>query len=174
MLITPEYLAQQKALHAGGHYGTGGGDKAEAVRQACLWGRRPLLDYGAGQCKLAEALGPAYRVTNYDPCVVGLDTPPEPHYLVVCSDVLEHIEPECLGDVLRDIRRVTMDKALFFISTVPAFKTLPDGRNAHLIVQSKEWWHEQITAAGFHVMRSGDGVTDSDAVVGCWLEAMPC
>lgn len=29
---------------------------------------------------------------------------------------------------------------LYTVCTVPALKELPDGRNAHLIVQNQDWW----------------------------------
>lgn len=32
----------------------------------------------------------------------------------------------------------------FTISTVPAIKKLPDGRNAHLIVEDYRWWLPKI------------------------------
>jgi hypothetical protein len=41
---------------------------------------------------------------------------------------------------LADLQRVTRKKALLVIATRPAGKTLADGRNAHLIVESAEWW----------------------------------
>ena len=57
-----------------------------------------------------------------------------------CGDVLEHVEPEYLQDVLADIKRCMKRAGLLVISTIPAKKTLPDGRNAHLIVESPLWW----------------------------------
>jgi hypothetical protein len=65
---------------------------------------------------------------------------PEPHDLVVCSDVLEHIEPDCLGDVLRHLYDLTK-KALFVdVACRPAKKVLADGRNAHLIQRDPSAW----------------------------------
>ena len=34
----------------------------------------------------------------------------------------------------------------FRIACYPAKKQLPDGRNAHLIVEKPEWWREQLLA----------------------------
>jgi len=60
--------------------------------------------------------------------------------MTVCCDVLEHIEPEFLDDVLDHLMELT-DLILFCtINTGPAGKTLEDGRNAHLIQQPMEWW----------------------------------
>ena len=42
---------------------------------------------------------------------------------------------------------IRADKFAFFaISTRPAKKTLPDGRNAHLTVQSPDWWYGMFDA----------------------------
>lgn len=152
MLMTPEYLTLQKQLHASNtSYGTSGQRYADIVRQISNWGRLSILDYGCGKQTLAQALGPAYRVTNYDPCIEGLDTPPDPHPVVACTDVMEHIEPEFIDTVLADLRRLTITTALLVINTGPARKILADGRNAHISMHPPEWWLDRIAAAGFRV-----------------------
>lgn len=152
MLITPEYLALQKQLHATNDvYGVSGQRYADIVRQISKWGRLGILDYGAGRCTLAKALGPAYRVTNYDPAVEGIDTPPDPHPVVACTDVMEHIEPELVDNVLKELRRLTQKTALFVIATGPAQKVMADGRNAHICQQPFEWWKDRIQSAGFEI-----------------------
>ena len=35
--------------------------------------------------------------------------------------------------------------AFLLIDTREAIKTLPDGRNAHLIIEGKDWWTEKVT-----------------------------
>jgi hypothetical protein len=153
MMITPEYKALQKQLHAENErYGISGANYADIVRHISDWGRLPILDYGCGKQTLAKALGPAYRVTNYDPCIEGLDTPPEPHAAVACTDVLEHIEPEFVESTLAELRRLTLTRALLVVSTRPAMKTLADGRNAHISLHPEDWWMERIKAAGFAVL----------------------
>jgi hypothetical protein len=64
--------------------------------------------------------------------------------LVVCVDVLEHIEPEKLIYVLDDLKRCTKKLAFFVIDTVPAIKTLADGRNTHLIQEGMGWWEDKL------------------------------
>ncbi|HET9469625.1 MAG TPA: hypothetical protein VFO24_00885, partial [Usitatibacter sp.] len=59
-------------------------------------------------------------------------------------DVLEHIEPECLDEVLDDLQRVTRKIGFFVIATREAEKTLPDGRNAHLIQEPIAWWAPRL------------------------------
>lgn len=156
MLITEEYRAQNKQLHdANQHYGVSGHKWRQKVRELASWGRQPILDYGCGKASLAKSLGPAYLVTNYDPAIEGLDTSPVPHPIVVCGDVLEHIEPDCLTAVLADLWRVTMGKALFVIHLGPAKKILPDGRNTHLIQKPPQWWAQTLGRAGFRILETG-------------------
>ncbi len=108
------------------------------------FGSRDILDYGCGQRTLERDLG--FAIRNYDPCISGLDAAPDPADLVVCTDVLEHIEPECLDEVLDDLQRLTRNAGFFVIATRPAEKTLPDGRNAHLIQEPLGWWMPKLTA----------------------------
>jgi hypothetical protein len=55
-------------------------------------------------------------------------------------DVLEHIEPECLKDVLVHISGLTQRLAYLVISKAQHGKKLPDGRYSHLIVKPQQWW----------------------------------
>ena len=152
MLITPEYLALQKQLHAtNDSYGISGRKYADIVRQISKWGRVKILDYGCGRCTLAEALGPAYDVHNYDPCIEDYAKRPNPRPVVTCTDVLEHVEPHLIDEVLADLRALTEQTALLVINTGPARKTLADGRNAHISQHPPEWWMERIRAAGFEI-----------------------
>lgn len=146
MLISDRYRALQKEMHAryGDRYGASGGLWASKV--ATIKARENLvdvLDYGCGQGILKKKLGRFVR--EYDPAIKGKDHDPQPADLVVCTDVLEHIEPECLDDVLKHIHSKTKRRFLFSASIVPAGKVLADGRNAHLILEDKVWWHEQIS-----------------------------
>lgn len=152
MLISNEYRELNRKLHQDNErYGTSGKIWRDAARQLSEYGRLAILDYGCGRCTLAQSLGPAYRVTNYDPCIEGLDTPPEPHDVVVCGDVMEHIEPDFVMNVLKDIRRLTLKRAFFTICLVPARKTLADGRNAHLSLHPHDAWVKMLEYAGFEV-----------------------
>ncbi len=144
MKITPEYLALNRQLHASGEYGVSGSRWGDHVRQLSeLVGSRDILDYGCGQRTLEKSLG--FAIRNYDPCIEGLDAAPQPADIVVCTDVLEHIEPDCIEEVLDDLKRLTRQAALFVIANRPARKSLPDGRNAHLIQQGRDWWMPRIS-----------------------------
>jgi hypothetical protein len=141
--ITPEYLEQNRRLHEVGNYGLSGQRWTPTVLNVCnVVGSRDILDYGCGQRTLERTLG--FPIRNYDPCIPGLDAAPEPADVVVCTDVLEHVEPDCLDDVLDDLARVTRRIAFIVIANRPAKKTLPDGRNAHLIQQPASWWMPRL------------------------------
>lgn len=151
MLITPAYVEQnQQLFKVEPDYGTSGKTWAKYVRSLAP-NPRSILDYGCGRRTLEQALG--FPIQNYDPCIKGFEDPPDPADMVVCTDVLEHIEPECLDAVLNDLKRVTRKKGFFVIATRRAAKTLADGRNAHLIVQPPEWWlpklQERFSVTGF-------------------------
>lgn len=151
-MISESYRQMNKQLHdTHPEYGISGQRYVDIIRPLALWGRREILDYGCGKATVSHVLGPAYKVTNYDPCIPGRDTPPEPHDIVVCTDVMEHIEPEFVDDVLKDIRRLTKDTAFFSIYMKEAMKVLPDGRNAHISQHPYEWWKEHLEAAGFTI-----------------------
>lgn len=102
-----------------------------------------LLDYGCGgQTNLAKHLKVSRKLMYqaYDPGVPRFSKPPVPAQMVTCIDVLEHIEPDLIDNVLDDLKRLTEGILFATVCTVPALKTLSDGRNAHLIQQPMPWW----------------------------------
>lgn len=104
------------------------------------------LDYGAGKGALQTAMRENYAaLTGLRMLAYNLDDPdPEPVELVTCTDVMEHVEPECVAAVLDHIRDLTTEVAFFAIDTQPAVKTLPDGRNAHICIREPQWWRGQL------------------------------
>lgn len=142
-LISDDYRKQQTELHKNPDYGVASTHFAPLVSRICNdYQVRELLDYGAGKGRLAKCLDVDHemRVQLYDPAIPELADSPEPTEMVACIDVLEHIEPSLLENVLDDLQRVTKAIGFYTIATEPAMKTLPDGRNAHLIVQPASWW----------------------------------
>jgi hypothetical protein len=106
-----------------------------------------LLDYGCGaNVTLAKALKVDHKLTYqaYDPAVPRFSKEPLPAQMVCCIDVLEHVEPEHLEGVLDDLTRLTEGIIFLSFATVPALKTLSDGRNAHLTVEPLQWWLPKI------------------------------
>lgn len=161
-VITPEYRELNTQLHeTRKDFGVGGAGWAAAVRAMCVrYHAWDVLDYGCGKGSLAQAMD--FPIHCYDPAIAEFAAEPVPADLVVCTDVLEHIEPECLDTVIADLRRVTKRAIFCNISTVPAVKTLADGRNAHLIVEPAVWWLAQLNP--FFMMKEIYG-TDTHLVL---------
>ena len=139
-LISDEYMRLNKTLHEEEEsYGISARHHIVSIRTVLRdMGLKTILDYGCGKGLLRQKFGPMVR--EYDPAIEGKDSPPEPAELVCCIDVLEHIEPECLDDVLDHIKSLTETAAYFSIACGPAMKTLSDGRNAHLVQEPVRWW----------------------------------
>ena len=148
-LISDDYLTQQLQLHANPNYGSMSIKRAEEVAQlAGYLNATKILDYGAGKQKLLPGLKEAGFegwYSAYDPAVLQIRNMPKgDHDLLVCIDVLEHIEPDLLDNVLDHMKEHTTRFAYITVATGPAKKTLPDGRNAHLIQCPWEWWEEHL------------------------------
>jgi len=116
-----------------------------------------VLDYGAGYGCLKEALNKQFEdrkinVIEYDPGISHKSKLPDPCKLLVCVDVLEHIEPEYLNSVLDHLQELTLNIGYIGISLTQSHNSLPDGRNAHLIVESFEWWKEKL-AERFEILK---------------------
>ena len=148
-LISDEYRRMQEELHKNPKYGMASVSYAPLVAEViAAKGFTQLLDYGAGKGRLGETLKGIMKtplaVRHYDPAIPEWSAQPEPCEFVTCIDVLEHIEPELLANVLDDLQRVTVKYGVFTVSTIPAKKILSDGRNAHLIQQPAKWWLPQF------------------------------
>lgn len=154
-LISPHYLELQKRLHQAPQGYGGRGDKwAGIVMQlAVQYDAWSILDYGCGEGSLATVLRRSalhgIRIDEYDPAIPGKDSRPGFADLVVCTDVLEHIEPDRLDNVLADLRMLARKVLWVVVSTKDSNKVLADGRNAHLIIENGDWWKQKVRAAGF-------------------------
>lgn len=143
-VISAEYARLNAQLHRDNlAYGVGGAKHAETVRKMRdAVKAASVLDYGCGKSALQKALD--FPIWEYDPAIPGKSDSPRPADLVVCTDVLEHIEPSLLDGVLADLQRCVKKVGYFTIHTGPAMKTLADGRNAHLIQQGELWWRAKL------------------------------
>ena len=150
-LISEEYRRLQQQLHQNPDYGVASVHYAPLVAQVIeAVGAHELLDYGAGKGRLGQTLGQHFRrnltIYHYEPAMPQWAALPNPCGLVACIDVLEHIEPALLDNVLDDLQRVTAGVGVFTVHTEAAMKFLPDGRNAHLIQQPPSWWLPKFLA----------------------------
>ena len=149
-VISESYRLEQVALHAKGNYGTTGQAYGPFVGSlAQKLGTMSLLDYGCGSRRsLLSTLqlpeGAIYE--GYDPAVPDHADEPMPAELVSCIDVLEHIEPHLLDNVLDHLKSLCDPFGFFTIHTGPAKKVLSDGRNAHLIQEPAQWWRPKLDA----------------------------
>ena len=156
--VSEEYRALNAQLHKHSTrrrkmFGADGYKWIEIIQPIlCQFQVTSLLDYGCGQEKLWKGLrdsngewGEEISYVGYDPCIEGKDKPPQgPFDLVVCTDVLEHVEPEYLDNVLQHINELTGKVVFFNIALLEAITLLPDGRNAHQIVESAGWWKTKL------------------------------
>lgn len=146
--ISDEYLEMQSELHQNPNYGVASLSFApliaDLIQQAKI---KSVSDYGAGKQRLLEGLTklnqkpPEYF--PYDPVFPEYGNPKKAD-LVCCIDVLEHIEPDKLDNVLIELASITTNLGFFSIHMGPAAKVLSDGRNAHLIQKPSSWWLKKI------------------------------
>jgi hypothetical protein len=142
--ISEDYLKLQQQLHEVPSYGIASLTYAPLVKQVLdQSGIRSISDYGAGKCNLRKGLHDLgksdFEYYPYDPAFPDYG-PPRPALLSCCIDVLEHIEESYLDHVLLDLEEITQSLGFFTVTSTPALKTLPDGRNAHLIQKPARWW----------------------------------
>lgn len=145
-LYTEKYASLLQKSHETESWGKTAQKYVEKIAHyADALGETNLLDYGAGRGALKKYLPKKYAVTEYEPARTSTRKNNTPHNYVVCIDVLEHVEPELIENVLDDLKRVTLVGGYFTISTRAAKRILSDGRNAHLIIEPVEWWEEKLS-----------------------------
>lgn len=121
-----------------------------------------FIDFGCGTGRPAQELAKrGYRVLAVDFADNCLDNMVDVPFLVAdltklpglsaqfgyCTDVMEHIEPERVGDVLAGIARCVRGAVYFAISTVDdAFGPALEGKQLHLTVRKATWWTEKMAA----------------------------
>lgn len=116
---------------------------------------RSILDFGCGKGRLIETIKEVYpeiQVLGYDPANPDFDIDLSNVCvdMIISSDVLEHVEPEYIDQTLTDLR----SKSKYFfhlIACSPAKLILPDGRNAHLIIEDRVWWHKKFLNSGYTI-----------------------
>lgn len=105
-----------------------------------------LIDFGCGKGDLHKLLAESINKTaGYDPGVKEFENLPTDSFdVLISTDVLEHIEPEMIDETLKAINSLFIKSCYLLIASYPAKKSLPDGRNAHLIIESFDWWKNKL------------------------------
>lgn len=167
--ISDAYRALNVALHKSqpGFGGSGHKWAGRVLKLADELDAHSILDYGAGKGTLGVALVKLYDPTSdmcdtceaersslpfrreltlaeYDPAIAGKDGLPDPADLVVCTDVLEHVEPAYLDDVVRHVLLLADKAALVAVACRPGKRPMADGTLEHRIVENADWWHRRL------------------------------
>lgn len=155
MNISQEYIKELKTLHEKKSFGISSKIPDEVINCIEKYNIKSLLDFGCGKGHTLEAFKknfPNIECIGYDPAREGYNTLPESIDFIYSSDVLEHIEPDQLDDTLFDLYS-RVNKAMYhLIACHPAKKALSDGRNAHLIIETPEWWRKKLTSLGWNIV----------------------
>lgn len=146
--ISEKYLKQQQELHNNPNYGVASLTFAPLIAKIIADNNlQSISDYGAGKKKLLEGLQKSgiknIKYLPYDPVFPEYGEAKSAE-LVCCIDVLEHVEPAYVGNVIGDLSKITTNIGFFSIHTGAAGKILSDGRNAHLIQKPSSWWLPQF------------------------------
>lgn len=155
-LITEAYACENRRLHSvDPKFGAEGYLWAYHVAGiARLHGCETILDYGSGKGTLTKELTRnGFKCAEYDPGFPGKEAPPASADLVACLDVLEHVEPDCVGDVINHLARLAELKLFVVVSTKPSKRLMADGRDTHISLHDDAWWHQKFLDHGFRVVR---------------------
>lgn len=122
-----------------------------------------VLDYGCGKGHFIEYVRtnlPGMRVEGFDVASDEYAVMPKDTFdMVVCLDVMEHVEFGAMSHVLSEIRERTGKVFICSVANYPAGKTLPDGRNAHVTQMPFGHWFSLLS--GFfqvqQFIRTGNG-----------------
>lgn len=146
-LITEDYLKLNQQMHEeNDKYGANGARWSKhligLIRATKV---KTILDYGCGKGSLYFQLKDMVKdYQNYDPCIPEFSKEPSPAQLIICTDVMEHVEPELTDNVLMDIQSKSEGIVFFNISLKSAVKNLPDGRNTHINLHPINWWIRKL------------------------------
>lgn len=145
--ISRSHRHEQRRLHAMPEgYGGKGMRHRETVRLLLKeTDSASALDYGCGQGTLWGARfsgpnDPNWQLQNYDPAVDKFSDPPRRADLVVCTDVMEHVERARVAIVIDHLWLLTQKALFVVVALTDTSKRLSDGRSAHVVLERAEWW----------------------------------
>lgn len=148
MAYSKEYLEELKILHSKKTFGVAANLATPVIDLLQTKDIKSFLDFGAGKGNTSKTITEQYshiKLYTYDPVTFPIELP-ESVEMTYSSDVLEHIEPKLIDKTLTDLCNRTTRYQYHLIACHPAKKSLSDGRNAHLIIESPKWWKQKIKA----------------------------
>lgn len=142
-----DLIAYYRNKHATEAYGDTSVKYLRFLRpEIALLNPQTVIDYGCGQSRLLDILATeiGFRGIRYDPAIPDYAARPDsPADLLICIDVLEHVEDADLDHVIADMRGLGRE-AIIVVDTKKAVQKLPDGRNAHVSLHPHGWWQERL------------------------------
>lgn len=87
-----------------------------------------------------------------------------------CTDVMEHIEPEFVDQVMANVMKAAQH-VFFQISLVPDEFGVVIGETLHLTVKPYQWWLNKFNELGAAVVWSQDGGSTAMFYVSAWNDA---
>jgi len=160
-VISDTYRELNKQLHETQQFGGSSRKWADAMAALVLLANsrhfverfeiKSVLDYGSGTGNLGKfmdkrfaQLGMEISISDYEPAIPEKSKMPKPADFVVCTDVMEHVEPELIYNVLNHIDGLAKVAAFFLISLQSSNDVLADGTPAHKTIKSYQWWVEKL------------------------------
>jgi len=153
MASTEYYKNQLKELHKQEDWGKTGYIPQKVIDLVNTNNVQSILDFGCGKGNVTRLLKenfPNLNVIGWDPAF-SEEQLPEQVDMIMSIDVLEHIEPNKLNETLIDLQK--RSKLHYHaIACHKATTYLPDGRNAHLIVETPCWWKDKLISLNFNII----------------------
>ena len=166
MAHSKEYVEELKLLHSKKTFGLNKNIPNIIHKLIIEKTINSFLDFGAGKgntSKTIETEYPDIKLHTFDPATFP-NPLPEHVELTYSSDVLEHVEEHLIDNTLQELCSRTTRYQYHLIACHPAKKSLSDGRNAHLIIESPEWWKRKLEAMqGWNIIH--EEITERHAVV---------
>ncbi len=168
ILISDYWLRQNEYMHkkrpAFGSHGARWGAvvfKMIKATEKYMAKKARVLDYGCGKGGLQKTLRNNNVVIDaYDPAIAEHkdELLLTKHYnLLVCTDVLEHVEPAYVSNVANLlVSNLLAKNGILFavVSLVPSKKIMPGGCNAHITIRDSAYWISIFKNVGGEIVAS--------------------
>ena len=156
MSYSNTYKEMLKELHQSKAFGSKSAIPQEVVDCIEQYQVQSFLDFGCGKGYFLQSLKEQYphiEIIGFDPANENFQLLPDKVDMIYSSDVLEHIEPEKLEETMVDLKSRCSKVMYHLIACHPAKKSLSDGRNAHLIIESPTWWKNKLESLSWKILK---------------------